>query len=112
MPGGWCDYNQTIMSNVRKEVLEEAGLIVEPYRLVGIFDHKKRNNSNSFFDCEHAFMLCKVIDGEFHDNTETSESGYFSVNHLPELNNHKTSIEEILLCIQAYRAEVWETVVD
>lgn len=38
LPGGWCDYNQTIMSNTVKEVLEEAGLEVEPYRLVGIFE--------------------------------------------------------------------------
>ena len=49
MPGGWCDYDQTIKSNTIKEAYEEAGLIVEPYRLVGLFDHRKRNNQNSFF---------------------------------------------------------------
>ena len=42
LPGGWCDYNQMIMSNTVKEVMEEAGLEVEPYLLVGIFDNQKR----------------------------------------------------------------------
>ena len=38
MPGGWCDYNQTIIENTKKEAFEEAGLHVEPYRLVALFD--------------------------------------------------------------------------
>ena len=95
MPGGWCDYNQTIYSNTKKEALEEAGLNVEPYRLVGLFDHRKRNNPNSFFYDIHAFMLCRLIGGEFHKNIETTQSRYFPLNALTEMNDHKTSREQI-----------------
>lgn len=112
IPGGWCDYNKTIIENTKKEAFEEAGLTVEPYRLVGLFDHHKRNNPGSFFDCIHAFMLCRVIDGVFHQNLETTQSGYFSMNCLPELNDHKTSKEQIDICFQAFKAEQWIPVID
>lgn len=112
MPGGWCDYDQTIMSNTVKEAAEEAGLQVEPYRLVGLFDHRKRNNPNSFFYCVNVFLLCRVTGGEFHKNIETSESRYFPIELLPELNDHKTSKEQIMTCLKAHRAEVWEPIVD
>lgn len=112
MPGGWCDFNQSIMSNTIKEASEEAGVLVEPYRLVGLFDHRKRNNPTSFFYCVNAFVLCHVIDGAFQKNSETSECRYFSLDGLPELNPHKTTLEEISLCIEAHNAEVWEPIID
>lgn len=112
LPGGWCDYNQTIMSNTVKEVMEEAGLQVEPYRLVGIFENQKRPYPQSYFHAENAFVLCRVIGGEFHENNETTESGYFSLDHLPELNVRKTDERELKLCLKAHLAEHWNPVVD
>ncbi len=112
LPGGWCDYNQTIMSNTVKEVMEEAGLVVEPYRLVGIFDNQKRPYPQSYFHSENAFVLCRVISGEFHENSETTKSGYFSLDDLPEINVRKTNERELRLCLEAYRAEHWEPIVD
>ena len=112
LPGGWCDYDQTIMSNTVKEVSEEAGLVVEPYRLVGIFDNQKRPYPQSYFHAENAFVLCRVISGEFHENDETTESGYFSLDNLPELNVRKTDERELRLCLEAYHAEHWNPAVD
>lgn len=112
LPGGWCDYNQTIMSNTVKEVLEEAGLEVEPYRLVGIFENQKRPYPQSYFHAENAFVLCRVISGEFHENDETTESGYFSLDDLPELNVRKTDERELRICLKAFKAEQWDPIVD
>ena len=112
LPGGWCDYDQTIMSNTVKEVTEEAGLVVKPYRLVGIFDNQKRPYPQSYFHAENAFVLCRVISGEFHENDETTDSGYFSLDHLPELNVRKTDERELRLCLEANLAEHWDPVVD
>lgn len=112
LPGGWCDYNQTIMSNTVKEVSEEAGLVVKPYRLVGIFDNQKRPFPHSYFQAKNAFVLCRVISGEFHENEETTESGYFSLDDLPEMNIRKTDDRELRLCYEAYKADHWEAIVD
>lgn len=112
LPGGWCDFNQTIMTNVVKETFEEAGLVVEPYKLVGIFDNQKRPCPHAYFHAENAHVLCRVIGGEFHVNSETTESGYFSLDQLPELNIRKTNEEELKLCLEAYLADNWEPVVD
>ncbi|MBQ9664503.1 MAG: NUDIX hydrolase N-terminal domain-containing protein [Oscillospiraceae bacterium] len=112
LPGGWCDYDQTIMSNTVKEVLEEAGLVVEPYRLVGIFDNQKRSKPQSYFHAENVHVLCRVISGEFRRNSETTESGYFSIEHLPDLNVRKTDKRELKICLQAFKAEHWEPVIE
>lgn len=112
LPGGWCDYDQTIMSNVVKEAFEESGLVVEPYRLIGIFDNQKRPCPHSYFHAENAHVLCRVTGGEFHLNSETTESGYFRLDHLPELDVRKTNEEELQLCLEAYLADKWEPVID
>lgn len=43
LPGGWMDVNQSIRSNVVKEVREEAGLEVIPKRIIALQDRRKRN---------------------------------------------------------------------
>jgi len=112
LPGGWCDYDQTIMSNVVKETLEEAGLVVEPYKLVGIFDNQKRPCPHGYFHAENAHVLCRSIGGEFQPNSETTESCFFSLEHLPELDVRKTNADELRLCLEAYLADTWEPKID
>ena len=47
--------------------------------------------------------------GEFRENLETSESGWFSLNELPELDLEKTTPEQLRMCFEARGAEHWET---
>lgn len=113
LPGGWCDFDQTIMSNTVKEAREETGLDVEPWRLVAVHFHRKRNNPNSFFSCFKHFVLCRVLGGSFVANDETTESRYYALDDLPEnLNTHKGTAEQIALCIRASHEEHWEVEVD
>ncbi|MCC8065275.1 MAG: NUDIX hydrolase [Clostridiales bacterium] len=112
LPGGWCDFDQTVSSNVVKEAREEAGLTVEPWRLVCVHDNRKRNNPHSFFHSLQYFVLCRVLGGGFQPNSETTESGYFPLDALPELNLHKTTPEQLRLCWEAQNAAYWETQFD
>lgn len=112
LPGGWCDFNQSVASNVIKEAREEAGLEVRPGRLVAVHDHRRRNNPNSFFHVFRFFVLCERLSGEFTENDETTESGYFPLSALPELNLHKTTPEQLALCLEAKHAGHWETMYD
>ncbi|MCR5200545.1 MAG: NUDIX hydrolase N-terminal domain-containing protein [Saccharofermentans sp.] len=113
MPGGWCEYNTTIMENTVKEAREEAGLVVEPVRLVAAHSNRKHNNPKSFFYITRFFVLCNVTGGEFKPNEETTDAKYFDVDSLPsDLNDHKSSPEQIRLCLEALRANSWEPVID
>lgn len=113
MPGGWCEYNTTIMENTVKEAREEAGLVVEPVRLVAAHSNRKHNNPKSFFYITRFFVLCNVAGGEFKPNEETTDARYFDVDSLPsDLNDHKSSPEQIRLCLEALRAKSWEPVID
>ncbi|ETP71005.1 hypothetical protein UYO_3056, partial [Lachnospiraceae bacterium JC7] len=57
-------------------------------------------------------VLCRVISGEFRENDETTERGYFRLDNLPELNEKKTNEQEIKLCLKAFRSEQWNPVID
>lgn len=113
LPGGWCDYDQTIYSNTVKESREEAGLEVKCKRLVCAHSHWGHNNPKSFFSVMRFFVICDVLGGSFVENDETSESKYFSVENLPEdLNTHKTTPEQIKLCLKAYKSDTWVPEID
>ena len=109
-PGGWCEHNLSIYDNTIKEVREETGLTAEPYRLAAVFDHRKSNNANSFFSICKCFVLCKNLGGSFVPNIETTETGYFALDDLPDINTHKCTPRELEICLKAYRADAWETV--
>ena len=113
MPGGWCEYDRTIMENCVKEAYEEAGIEVEPVRLVAAHGNRRHNNPDSYFCIIRFFVLCKYKSGEFAANDETSEARYFSVDDLPEdINDHKSSPEQIRLCRDAYFAHEWVPDID
>lgn len=113
LPGGWCDFDRTVFENAVKESYEEAGIVVEPVKLVAVHFHRKRNNPKSFFSSNKFFVLCSYVSGEFKENIETSEAGYFPLSELPEdLNTHKNNLYQIGLCHKAYLSDSWIPEVD
>ncbi|MEQ9763751.1 NUDIX hydrolase [Streptococcus sp. ZJ151] len=112
LPGGWCDVQESILSNTIKEVKEETGFEVEAKRLVAVQDKRKNNQSNTAVRVIKHFVLCHYIRGAFQANSETLDAKYFDLNQLPELSQNKTTAKQIRLCYEAYRAEHWETVFD
>ena len=83
LPGGWCDVDQSIASNVMKEVKEETGLNVRPDKLIAVQDWRKHNVINYAYGVCKIFVLCQLLDGEFVKNIETIETKYFSCHDLP-----------------------------
>jgi ADP-ribose pyrophosphatase YjhB (NUDIX family) len=108
-PGGWCEYDLTPAANAVKEAREEAGADVEVLRLVAVHDQHQHNEPFAFFSVERFFYLCRLKGGEFQDNIETLQSGWFSLDNLPYLHPRKSSEAELRLCLEASRAEHWET---
>ena len=113
LPGGWCDVNQSVASNVQKETLEEAGLTVTPEKLIAVQDWRKHNRCNLPYGVVKIFVQCSVEGGSFRENIETTETRYFAEDELPEnLAVEKVTAEQIRLCFAAYRSQNWQTSFD
>ena len=113
LPGGWCEINLSPAENTVKELREEAGLNVSVEKLVAVHDRARRNARTYIFGVAKIFFLCKNLGGEFQKNIETVASKYFAEDEIPDnLAEEKCTAEQIQLCFQAHRAEVWEAVFD
>lgn len=101
MPGGWADIYYSPKENIEKECREEAGMEVEPYKLVGIFDWAKDTDAKFPWALYKIVMLARPLDLEhwdFEKNIETSEARFFRRDELPELSRGRTTKELIDLC--------------
>lgn len=112
LPGGWVDVNTSVMENTIKEVREEAGLDVSTHRIIAVQDREKHNLPVYAHKICKIFVLCTVLGGQFQPNSETTESGYFSLDSLPPLALEKNNEEQIKMCFDAHFADHWETLFD
>lgn len=112
LPGGWCDFDQSVAENTIKECREEAGVRAEVEKVIAIQDRDKHNLPRYPWKVIKIFSLCKALSEDFQDNIETTASGYFSIDDLPALAENKTSKEQIELCFEAKDNPDWITKVD
>lgn len=113
LPGGWCDVDQSIASNIEKETKEEAGLEVKADQVIAVQDWRKHNKCNLPYGVVKIFVQCNVIGGNFQENIETTESKYFTKEELPEnLAVEKVTKEQIRMCFEAYESYSWKTLLD
>ena len=84
LPGGWADVGDIPSLAVEREVLEEAGFVVEARKVIGVYDANRTGPLEIF----HAFkivFLCEIIGGEPKPSFETSEVAFFPENEIPEI---------------------------
>lgn len=113
LPGGWCDVDQSVASNIEKETKEEAGLEVKADQVIAVQDWRKHNKCNLPYGVVKIFVQCNVIGGGFQENIETTEIKYFTKEELPEnLAVEKVTKEQIWMCFEAYESESWKTLLD
>ena len=113
LPGGWMDVGLTVGENAAKETKEEAGMDVQPQRIIAVQDWAKRNHPGPAAQsiCK-IFVLCSLLGGGFQSNIETTASDWFVLDNLPPLAAEKTTREQVEMCFAANGAEHWETVFD
>lgn len=112
LPGGWVDVLESVASNTIKEVREEAGLTVEPERLIAVQDRNRHNVPVYAYGVCKIFVLCRMTGGVFKENIETTGTGWFSMDDLPLLAEEKCNETQIRMCFEAYADENWQTVFD
>lgn len=95
LPGGYAEIGLTPRENIKKEVLEETGLLVEVKELRAIFDTNLRQDIPQVFQYYKLAFECEVLAGDFIKNSETSNSDYFALNELPKLSIKRTTKEQL-----------------
>ena len=112
LPGGWCDVLESVGSNTVKEVKEETGLDVKTNKIIAIHERNKHNKPAYAYSVCKIFVLCDLIGGEFIENSETTEIGYFSLDNLPKLSEQRNNYEQIKMCFDAYKDDNWKVQFD
>lgn len=100
LPGGWADPHLSLRENLVKESREEAGVEVVPERVLAIHDRSLHNFPPIPHGCYKMFVECRLLGGEFRENTETSDSGFFGQEELPPLSTERNVEEQIRLCFE------------
>lgn len=94
IPGGWCDIGDTPKQSICLELLQEAGIIVEPTKILSVLN-RNLYKDNRCTTTEYSISFhCQYISGQFKDNHETCDAKYFSIDQLPVLS-HKVTKDEI-----------------
>lgn len=109
LPGGWVDVAESVYSNTVKEAKEEAGVDVKPLRVIALQDRNRHNLPRYIYSICKVFVLCELLGGQFENNSETTESGFFALDNLPLLFTEKNTCEQIKMCFEAKDSQHWET---
>ena len=91
---------------------EEAGLDVRAELVIAVQDRERHNLPVYAYKVCKIFVLCSLLGGAFQENAETTASGWFALDELPELAAEKNNREQIELCFRAGQAEHWKTVLE
>jgi len=112
LPGGWADVNTSVSESAVRECFEEAGARVKPKRVIIIHQADKHYDFQYPYTIYKIFVECELIENSFSANTETLGADFFAIDSLPPLSNERNTREQIEICFEAKKHELFETVFD
>ena len=103
LPGGFGEVGYSPKENIRKEVQEETGFFAEVGSLLAVFDTnrfqmQRKQYAKFVFDCQ-------LLDGDFQENQEVAELGFFDISALPPLSEKRITKEQMDILWQVYQGE-------
>ncbi|MGC0310993.1 NUDIX hydrolase [Streptococcus sp. CL9.43] len=103
LPGCFGEVGYSPKENIRKEVQEETGFFAEVGSLLAIFDTNRfqmqsKQYAKFVFDC-------RLLDGDFQENQEVAELGFFDISALPPLSEKRITKEQMEILWQVYKGE-------
>jgi ADP-ribose pyrophosphatase YjhB (NUDIX family) len=102
LPGGWADVNYSPFEIAAKEVFEEAGITVEPKRLLAVFDKMKHSHPPDLYHVYKLFILCSDSGQDVKPGMETIDAGWFDRDNIPELSSLRITTEQIDIMFEFY----------
>ncbi|MEK7951016.1 NUDIX hydrolase [Luteolibacter soli] len=95
LPGGWADLNASPAENAAREVLEEAGIVVEVRKLIACWDKDRQGHPRQPEHVYKLVFLCEATGGELTLSHETDGADWFSPDALPDLCPYRAAAHYI-----------------
>ena len=87
IPGGVVEVGETLHDAVRREVLEETCVEVEPVELITVFDSINRDNDRRVHYHYILFeYLCRYVSGEVHASSDAPDARWVAFNELDSID--------------------------
>jgi ADP-ribose pyrophosphatase YjhB (NUDIX family) len=104
LPGGLVETGETLETAVKREVLEETGLRVEPLKMVELFERIMRDAEGR---AEYHYVLvdyvCKVVGGKLRPGDDVSRTEWVERKDLPSLRITQGTLDVIERVYRARR---------
>jgi 8-oxo-dGTP diphosphatase len=82
LPGGFVEYGETVEAALRREVLEETGLVVDVSSLVGIYSDPRRDPRGHVVSAAFAAV---IVNGALASGSDAAEAIFWEITNLPPL---------------------------
>jgi len=113
LPGGFADVGLSPAENVEKEVLEEAGIVVEASHLYSIRHKAKGSYGSDVRDFYKLFFLCKPTGTQdLSPGLETSDVAYFDRESIPALSTGRVVMDDLLAAWEFSESTVKQAMFD
>ncbi|MGG1685225.1 NUDIX hydrolase [Pseudalkalibacillus sp. NRS-1564] len=101
LPGGFMDLNESVQETARREVFEEAGLVLKDMSLFGIYsgpDKEKTFGNGDQVSPVQIIFRCHDFEGELRGSEESLKTAFFSLGDLPEnlFSEHRLMINDLV----------------
>ncbi len=94
LPGGFVEYGETVEAALRREVLEETGLVVDVSSLVGIYSDPLRDPRGHVVS---AVFAAVIVSGALVSGSDAAEANFWEITNLPPLAfDHAKIIQDAL----------------
>jgi mutator protein MutT len=98
IPGGALELGETLRQAAVREVLEEAGLLVEPADLLGVYDRVVRDAEDRvLYHYVLVDFLCRSAGGDLQAAGDAADARWFKKRELSDLSLAKDTAEVIQL---------------
>ncbi|GEN49124.1 NUDIX hydrolase [Ligilactobacillus pobuzihii] len=115
IPGGWADIGYSASEIAVKETQEEAGIKVEPKRLIAVYDMAKHQyHKQSFNYIYKLFFECVPENTPIHSGVETSNVAFFSLEEALKLklSLNRNLPADLRMVFKCRQTQHWETKFD